>query len=188
MDRGRAVRCGRGHGGRRPHSAGAHSPAPPRRADDHPRRQRVRRAVSHPRGEGHERRAAHAQPAPGGIRADAERTAMSAGAAAVALLATATLSFEILLVRVFAIEHFHHVAYMAIGVAMLGIGASGAVVAALGGASPCAAQRWFPVVALCTAFSLIATPALVHRVPLDLTQLAWNAEQWLRLGVVYLLL
>jgi hypothetical protein len=61
---------------------------------------------------------------------------MSATAAAVALLATATLSFEILLVRVFAVEHFHHVAYMAIGVAMLGIGASGAVVAAVSIAAP----------------------------------------------------
>ncbi len=113
---------------------------------------------------------------------------MSARAAAVALLAAATLAFEILLVRVFAIEHFHHVAYMAIGVAMLGIGASGALIAALGGADPPAAQRWFPAVALGTALSLIATPALVHRVALDLTQLAWNAEQWLRLGAVYLLL
>ena len=113
---------------------------------------------------------------------------MSARAAAVALLATATLSFEILLVRVFAVEHFHHVAYMAIGVAMLGIGASGAVAAAFGGVRLPAARRWFPAATLCTALSLIATPALVHRVPLDLTQLAWSGEQWLRLGGVYLFL
>jgi spermidine synthase len=113
---------------------------------------------------------------------------MSVTATAVALLATATLSFEILLVRVFAVEHFHHVAYMAIGVAMLGIGASGAAAAALGGVRSSAAQRWFPAVALCTALSLIATPVIVHRIPLDLTELAWNADQWLRLGAVYLLL
>lgn len=113
---------------------------------------------------------------------------MSARAAGVALLAAATLAFEILLVRVFAVEHFHHLAYMAIGVAMLGIGASGTLVAVVGGTGPRTAQRWFPTVALVTALSLIATPALLHRIPLDLTQLAWNVEQWPRLGAVYLLL
>ncbi|HJR63202.1 MAG TPA: hypothetical protein VJ803_05825 [Gemmatimonadaceae bacterium] len=113
---------------------------------------------------------------------------MSARAATVALLAAATLAFEILLVRIFAIEHFHHVAYMAIGVAMLGIGASGTLVAMVRGVAPQAAARWFPTVALLTALSLIATPALLDRVPLDLTQLAWNAAQWARLGLVYMLL
>lgn len=113
---------------------------------------------------------------------------MRARAAAVALLAAATLAFEILLIRVFAIEHFHHVAYMAIGVAMLGIGASGALVAVAGGIGPPGAQRWFTAAALATALSLVASPALLHRIPLDLTQLAWNVEQWPRLAGVYLLL
>jgi hypothetical protein len=113
---------------------------------------------------------------------------MTVKAVAVALVAAATLAFEILLVRVFAIEHFHHVAYMAIGVAMLGIGASGTLVAAAGGVGQDAAQRWFPTATLLTALSLIATPILLHGIPLDLTQLAWNADQWIRLGAVYLLL
>jgi hypothetical protein len=113
---------------------------------------------------------------------------MSVRAVAVALVAAATLAFEILLVRVFAIEHFHHIAYMAIGVAMLGIGASGTLVAVLGGLSPNAAQRWFPAATLFTALALMVTPALLHRISLDLTQLAWSMEQWVRLGVVYLLL
>jgi hypothetical protein len=113
---------------------------------------------------------------------------MSARAATVALLAAATLAFEILLVRVFAIEHFHHVAYMAIGVAMLGIGASGTLVAMLRGIAPHTAERWFPTAALLTALSLIATPALLDHISLDLTQLAWNAAQWARLGVVYVVL
>jgi hypothetical protein len=113
---------------------------------------------------------------------------MTARAVAVGLLAAATLAFEILLVRVFAVEHFHHVAYMAISVAMLGIGASGTLVVVRGGIRSDVAHRWFPVMTLLTAIALIATPALLHRIPLDLTQLAWSAEQWGRLGVVYLLL
>jgi hypothetical protein len=113
---------------------------------------------------------------------------MSVRAVAVALVAAATLAFEILLVRVFAIEHFHHIAYMAIGVAMLGIGVSGSLVAVLGGISADAAQRWFPAATVLTALALIATPALLDRIPLDLTRLAWSVEQWARLGVVYVLL
>ncbi|HJU65986.1 MAG TPA: hypothetical protein VJ596_09925, partial [Gemmatimonadaceae bacterium] len=113
---------------------------------------------------------------------------MSARAATVALIAAATLAFEILLVRIFAIEHFHHVAYMAIGVAMLGIGASGTMVAMARGVAPHHAERWFPTAALLTALALIATPILLDHIPLDLTQLAWNATQWGWLGVVYLLL
>ena len=107
--------------------------------------------------------------------------------AAVALLAAATLAFEILLVRALAVEHFHHVAYMAIGVAMLGIGASGTAVAARGGIGAATARRWFPFITILTALALVLTPALVDRVPLDLTQLAWNAEQWPRLAAVYVL-
>lgn len=108
--------------------------------------------------------------------------------AAVGLLAAATLAFEILLVRALAIEHFHHIAYMAIGVAMLGVGASGTAVATAGGISAAAARRWFPRVALLCALALTLTPAVVDRVPLDLTQLAWNADQWPRLAAVYVLL
>ena len=108
--------------------------------------------------------------------------------AAVALLAAATLAFEILLVRALAVEHFHHVAYMAIGVAMLGVGASGTAVAAAGGIGAATARRWFPFITVLTALALVLTPALVDRVPLDLTQLAWNAEQWPRLAAVYVLL
>lgn len=113
---------------------------------------------------------------------------MIARAVAVGFLAAATLAFEILLIRVFAVAHFHHVAYMAIGVAMLGIGASGTLVAVSGGLSGATALRWFPRVTLVAALALVATPALLHRISLDLTQLAWSAEPWTRLGAVSLLL
>ena len=113
---------------------------------------------------------------------------MTMRAVAVGLLAAATLAFEILLVRVFAVEHFHHVAYMAIGVAMLGIGASGTLVAVAGGMNSGTAQRWFSWVVPLTALTLVVTPAVLHRIPLDLTQLAWSGEQWARLSAVYALL
>ncbi len=106
---------------------------------------------------------------------------------AVTLLSASTLAYEILLVRVFAIEHFHHFAYMAIGVAMLGFGAGGTLLAL---ASPGSerAERLFGWAAVMTPISLVASATLVHQLPLDATQLAWDAWQWPRLGLVYLLL
>jgi hypothetical protein len=106
---------------------------------------------------------------------------------AVALLSAATLAYQILLVRVFAIEHFHHFATMAIGVAMLGYGASGTVLA-LARPGRERTARWFGWTAALAALALVAGPALVHRVDLDATQLAVDLRQWLRLAQVYLIL
>jgi predicted membrane-bound spermidine synthase len=107
---------------------------------------------------------------------------------AVALIAAGTLSYEILLVRIFAIEYFHHFAYMAIGVAMLGFGASGTLLALFGKPDRGAAEAGFRWSVVLTAVSLIVSPTLVHWVSLDPTQLAWNGGQWLRLALVYCLL
>ncbi len=112
----------------------------------------------------------------------------SARLLAVTLLSAATLAYEILLVRIFAIEHFHHFAYMAIGVAMLGFGASGTLLALAGKLDQRAAARWFFWSGVAAAVSLIASPTLVHQISLDPTQLAWDLGEWLQLSVVYALL
>ncbi len=106
---------------------------------------------------------------------------------AIALISAGTLAYEILLVRVFAIEQFHHFAYMAIGVAMLGFGAAGTFLA-LSVPARDRAERCYTWAALLTPVALLASAALVHRVPLDATQLPWDAWAWPRLGLVYLLL
>jgi spermidine synthase len=76
---------------------------------------------------------------------------------------------------------------MAIGVAMLGFGASGTLLA-LVRPDRAGAARWFNAAALWTPIALVASAALVHLVPLDPTQLPWDAWEWLRLALVYLLL
>ncbi len=106
---------------------------------------------------------------------------------AVAFISAGTLAYEILLVRVFAIEQFHHFAYMAISVAMLGFGASGTFLA-LAAPGRERAERWFTWAALLTPVALVASAALVHQVPLDATQLPWDAWAWPPLATVYLLL
>jgi hypothetical protein len=106
----------------------------------------------------------------------------------VALVAAGTLAYEILLVRVFAIEQFHHFAYMAIGVAMLGFGASGTVLALVGTLDSTRRAAWFAWSSVLASAALLAAPTLTDRVGIDATQLAWSGGQWLRLGLVYLLL
>jgi hypothetical protein len=53
---------------------------------------------------------------------------------AIGILAGAALAYEILLARLFSILLWHHFAYMIISVALLGIGASGTVLAFTRGA------------------------------------------------------
>ena len=108
--------------------------------------------------------------------------------ATVALFSAAALTYEILLVRAFAIEHFHHFAYMAISVAMLGFGASGTSLALAGRLRPETAERLFTWTGPCAVIALVVCPALADLVELDATQLAWDPGQWPRLAVVYLLM
>lgn len=108
-------------------------------------------------------------------------------AIAVALLSAGTLAYEILLVRAFAIEHFSHFAYMAIGVAMLGFGVSGTLLALVRHLPAESSARWFPRAAVLTAGALVLSPALIHRVPLDATQIVVAPEHLPRLAAVYIL-
>ena len=107
---------------------------------------------------------------------------------AVALISAGTLTYEIVLVRVFAIEYFHHLAYMAIGVAMLGFGVSGTLLALRGKIDRSSAEKGFVWSAVLAAVSLILSPTLVHQMTLDPTRLAWDASQWLQLALVYVVL
>src|SRR3989442_9095160 len=93
-------------------------------------------------------------------------------AVAVGLASAATVAAEVLLVRRLAVEHFHHFAYLAVGVAMLGHGASGAALATVP-----ARPGWFRAAGGAWAISLGAAPILVGLVRLDATQLARSAAQ-----------
>jgi spermidine synthase len=112
----------------------------------------------------------------------------SARPVAVASISGSTLAFELLLVRVFAIEHFHHFAYMAIGVAMLGMGVSGTALALYHRLDRARSIRLLTWSSGFTALCLILAPIGVHLVSLDATQIPWDRAQWLRLAVVYALL
>ena len=107
---------------------------------------------------------------------------------AIALLAAATLGYEILLMRLFSIIQWHHFAYMMISVAMLGFGAAGAFVAL--------AQRYLSAhfapafLAAATAFGITAVAGflLAQQVAFNPLELLWDPAQPLRLLAVYALL
>lgn len=107
---------------------------------------------------------------------------------AVFLLSAALLAFEILLLRVFAIAEFYHFAYMAIGVAMLGFGASGSALVLARRLVAGHEALLFELLVATFALALAAAPALAAAVEFDSTRLLWDRSQWLALALLYLAL
>ena len=107
---------------------------------------------------------------------------------AISAISAAALGYEILLMRLFSIIQWHHFAYMIISLALLGIGASGAVLTL--------AREWlaprfavvFPVSAALFGVTAVASFALAQRVPFNPLELAWDGRQLAYLVEVYLLL
>lgn len=107
---------------------------------------------------------------------------------AVALVSAAALAYEILLMRLFSITLWHHFAYMIISLALLGWGASGALLTL---AQRAVQQRFAPLFcAAAAAFGLTAIGcfALAQRVPFNPLELLWDPRQPAYLLAVYLLL
>jgi spermidine synthase len=90
-------------------------------------------------------------------------------------------------VRVFAIASFHHFAYMAIGVAMAGLGAAGTVLA-VRRPPPERIPAWLAWSTGAAALALVAAPALASRLAFDPARLAWDAGEWVRLALLSALL
>ncbi len=107
---------------------------------------------------------------------------------AVSVVSGAALGYEILLMRLFSIIQWHHFAYMIISLALLGIGASGTVLAL--------AREWlaprfaaaFPIAAALFGVTAVASFALAQRVPFNPLELAWDGRQFAYLVGMYLLL
>ena len=107
---------------------------------------------------------------------------------AVALISAAALAYEILLMRLFSIILWHHFAYMIISLALLGYGASGALLSL---AQRAVQQRFAPLFcAAAAAFgvSAIGCFALAQRVPFNPLEIFWDPRQIAYLLAVYLLL
>ena len=107
---------------------------------------------------------------------------------AVALISAAALAYEILLMRLFSITLWHHFAYMIISLALLGYGASGAVLTLAQGTLQRRFAPLFCAAALAFGLSAIACFALAQRVPFNPLEILWDPRQPAYLLAVYLLL
>jgi SAM-dependent methyltransferase len=107
---------------------------------------------------------------------------------ALALVSAGTLSYEILLTRLFSIIQWHHFAYMTISLAMLGYGVSGTVLTLL---RTRLLPRYGAVFAACAAaFGVCAVGAflLAQRLPFNPLEIFWDPRQPFYLLLLYLLL
>lgn len=104
------------------------------------------------------------------------------------ILSATALAYEVLLIRMFSIVHWHHFAFMVISIALLGYGASGSFITVF--------QRrllhnygiMFVANVLLFGLSSVACFIAVQLLPFNTLEILWDASQWQRLLLSYLLL
>ena len=94
--------------------------------------------------------------------------------AAVALLSAAVLGYEILLTRLLAIVQWHHFAFLVISIALLGFGASGAFLVAVGSRLRFPAGPFLAFAALTFAVAAPACFAIAQHLPFNVLELPWS--------------
>ena len=108
--------------------------------------------------------------------------------AAVAVLSAATLGYEILLTRLFSIVQWHHFAFLAISVALLGFGASGTFLLVLGDRIRTGIEPFLALTALGFGLSAPVSFVIAERVPFNVLDAPWSPGSLGWLLVIELLL
>ncbi|MEZ0238111.1 MAG: spermidine synthase [Methylophilaceae bacterium] len=108
--------------------------------------------------------------------------------AALTLISASALGYEILLTRLFSIIQWHHFAYMAISLAMLGYGVSGTALTLL--RERLLSRYDIAFIACAAAFGICAVGAflLAQQLPFNPLEIFWDARQLFYLLLFYLLL
>ena len=107
---------------------------------------------------------------------------------ALAVISAAILAYEVLLVRLFAIVQWHHFAFMAISIALLGFGASGTWLALW---QHWVGSRFTAIFAVSAALFALSAPAsflAAQALPFNALAVVWDPGQLLYLLAMYLLL
>ena len=113
----------------------------------------------------------------------------------IALLAGSILLLEVALTRVFAIMLWHHLSYMVISVAMLGLGAAGAMLTCVDSGAPDGPQRGdsraMSILAVASGLyglTVIASLWIVVQIPIETLTLLDQKSELLKLGALYLVI
>jgi spermidine synthase len=107
---------------------------------------------------------------------------------ALAVISAAILAYEVLLVRLFAIIQWHHFAFMAISIALLGFAASGTLLAIW---QDWVRTRFTAIFAVGAALFALFAPAsflVAQALPFNALAVVWDPGQLLYLLAMYLLL
>jgi len=103
-------------------------------------------------------------------------------------LSAAALAYEVLMIRMFSIVHWHHFAFMIISIALLGYGASGSFITVFRRWLLSNYERVFIGNILLFALSSLACFVAVQHLPFNSLEILWDSSQWQRLLLSYLLL
>jgi len=98
------------------------------------------------------------------------------------------LLYEISLTRLFAIAQSYHFAFLVIGIAMLGLGAAGAILAALRPEQSRITTRLLAAIAAAFAASVPVAFAITNQIPFDQQRIAWDHWQLLYLLIYFTVL
>ena len=104
------------------------------------------------------------------------------------ILSASALAYEVLLIRLFSIIHWHHFAFMVISIALLGYGVSGSLITVFRDRLLANYDRVFIFNILLFAVSSIACFIIVQQLPFNTLEILWDSAQWQRLLLSYLLL
>jgi len=107
---------------------------------------------------------------------------------AVGMLSAAVLAYEILLMRLFAIVHWHHFAFMIISIALLGYGASGTFLMLLPSVGVNRLRTLFLTGAAGFSMACVVCFAASQRLPFNALEVFWDPWQWGYLAGIYGLL
>ncbi len=101
------------------------------------------------------------------------------------LVSAASLTFQINLTRLFSVSQFYHFAFMAVSIALLGMGASGTVLALIREKSSHGSGHILHWLAFASGLSMLGAYLLVNRLPFDSFSMFVNPVQILILLLHY---
>jgi spermidine synthase len=107
---------------------------------------------------------------------------------AVAVISTGVLAYEVLLVRLFAIVQWHHFAFMAISIALLGFGISGTMLAIWQDWARLHFTKMFAACAILFGITAPTSFLIAQTLPFNALAVVWEPGQLLYLPIMYALL
>jgi len=107
---------------------------------------------------------------------------------AVALVAAAMLSFEILLMNLFTVVHWYHFAYMLISIALLGVGASGTFIYVISDRVLGNISIFITINSFLFCFSALVGFVIAQRISFSALEILWDWRPLFDLAFIYFLL